>query len=404
VTGQTHLLPADLRSVGRLAIDATVRLADLVEALHGSIGPTQRLRGGTASGRTRGLTGLVYAAIRGVTRLVGAGMDGALRPLLPLLGERSSSPERDAVVAALNGVLGDHLAATGNPLAIPMCLRRKGQPLELEREALARAIPQPTGRLLVLAHGLCLADRQWERKGHDHGAALARDLGYTPIYLHYNSGRHVSSNGRDFAELLERLVQQWPVPVEELAILCHSMGGLVARSACHFGRAAGHGWIRPLRRIVFLGTPHHGSPLERGGNGIDQLLGYSTYTAPLARLGKIRSAGVTDLRHGNLLDEDWEGRDRFAPGSDTRGVVPLPEGVECFAAAATTAKESGSLRDQLLGDGLVPLRSALGLHDSAERDLGIPAARRWIGTGMHHFDLLSRPEAYARIRGWLEGE
>ena len=115
------------------------------------------------------------------------------------------------------------------------------------------------------------------------------------------------------------------------------MGGLVARSACHYGAAAGHAWLRHLRTLVFLGTPHHGAPMERGGNWIDLLLGISPYSAPLARLGKIRSAGITDLRYGNLTHEDWQGRDRFARG-DRRRFVPLPEGVRCYAIAATTAK------------------------------------------------------------------
>ena len=188
----------------------------------------------------------------------------------------------------------------------------------------------------MLAHGLCLNDLQWNRRGHDHGAALARDLGYTPVYLHYNTGLHISTNGRQLAEALEALVAQWPVPLEEFALVAHSMGGLVARSACHYGALAAHAWPRRLGTLVFLGTPHHGAPMERGGNWIDTLLEISPYTAPFARLGKIRSAGITDLRYGNLADEDWHGRDRFARG-DRRRFVPLPDGVRCFAIGATAA-------------------------------------------------------------------
>ena len=224
----------------------------------------------------------------------------------------SSSAEREALQAAANGVLGDHLAASANPLAIPMRLRRDGQPLDLTTPALAAALPQPTGKILVLAHGLCMNDRQWRRKGHDHGAALAADAGFTPVYLHYNSGLHVSTNGRAFAGQLEALLGAWPVPVDELVIIGHSMGGLLARSACYYGELAGHAWPRHLRKIVFLGTPHHGTAFERGGNWVTVALGVSRYTAAFARLGKIRSAGITDLRYGSFLDEDWEDRDRFA--------------------------------------------------------------------------------------------
>jgi pimeloyl-ACP methyl ester carboxylesterase len=339
--------------------------------------------------------------IRGITHLVGGGMDAVLTALAPQLDHAAPSTQREALLAALNGVLGDHLAASDNPLTIPMRLRRDGQPLELTPERLAADIPQPGGKILLLAHGLCLNDLQWLRKGHDHGAALAADAGFTPVYLHYNSGLHISTNGRAFAELIETLLRAWPVPVDELVLLGHSMGGLVARSACHYGKMAGHDWLRHLRKIVFLATPHHGSPLERGGNWIDIGLGASPYTAALARLGKIRSAGITDLRHGNLLDEDWEQRDRFARAKAQRpAVVPLPEGVQCYAVGASIPRETDGLKTRLVGDGLVLLPSALGQHADPDRDLSFNS-QRWIGYGMHHFDLLERREVYARLCQWL---
>ncbi|HEY0556627.1 MAG TPA: alpha/beta hydrolase [Thermoanaerobaculia bacterium] len=381
-TGSVHL--SDLRGLARLATEATTGVTDLVEAVHREIA-------GPLGLPQRAIAGLVYGSVRGVTRLVGAGAEALLAPLAARLrgeGEGESSPRREALLAALNGVLGDHLEASGNPLAISMSLRRKGD-------------GPVSGKIVVLAHGLCLNDRQWERRGHDHGAALARDLGYTPVYLHYNSGLHVSINGRAFADRLQALIDHWPVPVEELAIVAHSMGGLISRSACFQGAAAGQEWVRRLRHLVFLGTPHHGAPLERGGNWVDVLLEAAPYAAPFARLGKVRSAGITDLRHGNLLDEDWRGRDRFEPARDARRPVPLPEGVRCYAVAATTGKTPGDLNDRLLGDGLVPLESALGLHAEPGRSLAFPESRQWIGAGMNHLDLLSRPEVYDRIRDWL---
>jgi hypothetical protein len=152
---------------------------------------------------------------------------------------------------------------------------------------------------------------------------------------------------------------------------------------------------------VFLGTPHHGAPLERGGHWVDVLLGATAYSAPLARLGKVRSAGITDLRFGNLLDDDWIGRDRFARGNDRRAPVPLPEDVACFAIAGSTARKAGNRSDRRIGDGIVPLASALGRHANPALSLGFDDARLWVAHGTNHLDLLSRRAVYARIKDWL---
>jgi pimeloyl-ACP methyl ester carboxylesterase len=392
----------DLRGASRLVIDATKRVTDVVEAMHTTIGGGPAILGKPLAGPTRFINGLVYGSIRGVTRLVGSSIELALAQLTPLLGESAPGPEREAVLAVLNGVLGDYLAETGNPLAVEMSLRHDGQTLELETEALRAALPAAGGKVLVLLHGSSMNDLQWSRHGHDHGAALARDLGYTPVYLRYNSGLHVSTNGRELDAMLEQLVLAWPVPVVELVLLGHSMGGLVARSACHVSEAhaadAPRVWRSKLTKLVCLGTPHHGAPLERGGNWLDVLLGVSRYSTPLARLGKLRSAGVTDLRFGNVIDEHWVGRDRFALAEDTRRELKLPANVECYAIAATTSPEGGQ---NAFGDGLVPVDSALGRHSLSHLTLAFPEAHRATFYGTGHLDLLDRPEVYAQLRAWL---
>ena len=399
---KTHIRPADIRGLSRLAIDATLGLTRLVETMHHNIARTPGPLGQYTQEPTRGITGLVYRTIQGTTRLVGGGIDLLLGQLTALLDREpaASSNTREALLAAVNGVLGDHLAASANPLAIPMQLRVEGQPLVLDPQALAASLPQAGGRILLLVHGLCMNDLQWRRRGHDHGAALAAAAGYTPLYLHYNSGEHVSRNGRALADLLETLVQAWPVPIESLTIGGHSMGGLVARSACHYGGLAAHAWLRQLRHMVFLGTPHHGAPLERGGNWVNLVLELSPYTAALARLAKLRSAGITDLAHGSILDDDWQQGDRFARKRQ-RHCVPLPQGVPCYAIAATTAVAEAKAGKTLPGDGLVPLHSALGRHAQRSQDLGIPAAQRAVVHGLHHLDLLDNPEVCARLLRWL---
>ncbi len=390
----------DLRAWSHLAVTATLGVTDLCEQLHHNISRLPGVFGDAVVEPTRGITGFVYRSIRGVTRGVGGGVDRVLARL-PEPRDASSSPAREALLAALNGVVGDHLAATANPLAIGMGLRRDGRALVLEREALQRDLGAVSGRIVVLAHGLCMSDLQWRRNGHDHGAALARDARYTPVYLHYNSGLHISSNGRAFSARLQALVDAWPVPIEELVLLGYSMGGLVARSACHQAPALGHDWPRHLHRIVFVGTPHAGSPLERHGNRIGELLDASPYTAAFARLGRLRSAGITDLRHANLVDGDWQGHDRFARGEGVGESVPLPRGVTAYAIAGTLSRKPGGLRGAFVGDGLVPVASALGRHARIERDLGLPRARQWIGHGISHLDLLDSEAVYARLLAWL---
>lgn len=398
-----HLRAADLRGYGRLAIDATLSMTDLVEAMHSNIAATAWPFGRAAADRTSGITGFVYDAIRGIGGLVGSGLDQALAGLVPWTDrDTRSSFEREALISVINGVLGDHLEASGNPLAIPMRLRSAGRALQLDRAALTQAFPQAGPRLLLMVHGLCMNDLQFARKGHHHGDALARELGYTTLDLHYNSGRHVSVNGREFSAQLEALVREWPVPVEEIVIVGFSMGGLVTRSACHYAAQAGHSWRQRLKRIVFVGTPHHGAPLERGGNRLQWLAGITPYTAPLGRLGMIRSAGITDLRHGSLIDEDWQGHNRFARHDDQRQVVPLPANVRCHVLAASTGAREGDASDALLGDGIVFLNSALGRHTQPQRALSFAAGDSKVLFRTTHLGLLDSAAAYAQLRDWLK--
>jgi pimeloyl-ACP methyl ester carboxylesterase len=395
---ETHAHAEDLRGAARLVVTATQAVTGIVEDMHRTIASGPAILGKPLAGPARLLTGVVYPPIRGVTAMVGGLVDTTLRAIAPHLAKNAPSAQRDAIVSALNGVVGDHLEETDNPLALSMTFRVDGRDLPTEPVALAQALPHATAKLLVLVHGCAMNDRQWLRNGHDHGEALARDLGFTPVYVRYNSGRHISTNGRELAHKLEALTRAWPVPLDEITLLGHSMGGLVARSATHIAEAEGLEWRRPLRRLVCLGAPHHGSPLERGGNVIDLLLGVSAYSAPLAKLGMLRSAGVTDLRHGNVIDEHWQGRGRFERECGDRACVRLPEGVDCFAIGATATDGIGAA---LLGDGLVPLASALGRHDNPLLTLAFPDANQWIAERTGHLQLLESPAVYAKLRGWL---
>ncbi len=400
--GRSHA--DELRGVSRVAIDATKGVTDVVEGMHVTIASGPAILGKPLAVPARLLTGLVYGGIRGVTRVVGASLDAVLTQLAPFLGSSAPGPERGAVIAALNGIIGDYLSETSNPLATEMALCHRGEVLELTQSALAAAFPDARSHVVVLAHGCAMNDTQWRRRGHDYGAVLASAIGCTPVYLRYNSGLHVSTNGHTFAALLEELHAAWPVPIQSLTLLCHSMGGLVARSACHAAESERQAWRAKLTALVTLGTPHHGAPLERGGAWVDVLLGVSRYSAPLARLGKLRSAGVTDLRYGNVLDEHWSGRDRFARSGDPRRALSLPKGVACYAVAASLSAAATGAKGapkSLRGDGLVPVDSALGRHKRADLVLAFPEDHQFVGYSMGHLDLLYREEIADKLIEWL---
>ncbi len=408
-----HLHWSDLHGYSHLVIDATLGVTDLVEAMHLNIlrlpRPFNSLRAKHRAGKhgpvhavARKATGLVYGSVRGITRLVGAGIDKALERLAPEIEHLQSTKERAAVLSILNGVLGDHMASRNNPLTITMGWHHKGKPLALTTEALGQALPQANGRILVMLHGHCMNELQWTTgSGHNHGEVLAQHTGLTPMVLRYNTGLHVSQNGRALADQLEQLVAAWPTKIQEICIVGYSMGGLLARSAFYYGTLAQHGWMAQVRKLIFVGSPHHGSMLERAGNLVDVALQVSPYSEALARLGKIRSAGTTDLRFGNLIDEDWAGRDRFAPGADPRQPLPLPAQVQCYAIAAMIAKEHSELSAKLVGDGLVPLKSALGQHPDNNHALVFAPDRQKVFYGMTHLGLLDSQAVCTQMQAWL---
>jgi pimeloyl-ACP methyl ester carboxylesterase len=404
---QPLLQAADLRGAARLTTDAVAGLSSLVEAMHARITSLARSTGGdeptSDNDRAPGPTGLAYGTVRGVTHRVGGGAEALFGWLAPALATvdplQPPHPEHEAVVAALNGVLGDHLPATDNPLAIKMAFRHSGVALPLERLTLRARLQRPTPRLLVLLHGLCMNDLQWRRSGHDHADALARELGFTPIHLHYNTGLSISTNGRILAPLMEKLYDAWPMPIERLAMMGHGMGGLVARSAIHHGTLLQRGRLRWPTRVddlVCLGSPHQGAPLERAGNGLDLLLGATPYKASLARLSKIRSAGINDLRLGNIVP---------GPASDDGtyrcAQVSLPEHTRCFAVAACQGEAGNSLESELPGDGLVAVASALGHHHALGRRLDFAPNRQAVVHDSSHLDLLSSAQVYCLLRQWL---
>lgn len=397
---------SNLKDGKQLVFEAIISITDIVESMHHRISPISKLTHSPESGRTKGLTGLVYKGIRSLTTIVGKGIDVPLEVISDLLTKSNEDASSNALRSTLNGILGDHLVERNSSLAIPMALKHEGK--QLDAALLTKFIEQSNGKIVIMVHGLCMNDQQWQKDGHDHGKALANDLGHTAIYLHYNSGLHISKNGKAFSDLLEQLVTQTKAANSELpleiSIVAHSMGGLVSRSAYHQAQLAKQQWPDSIKNICFLGTPHHGAPLEKLGNWLDVLVGLHAYSAPLKSLLKVRSAGITDLRHGNIIESDWQARNRFDFSRDKRTPLALPESVNCYTIATTASAVQNRLNEQVIGDGLVSLNSALGKHQNKSFTLQFPTSHQWIGRDINHIQLLSSPDVYAVIKKWLKGD
>jgi pimeloyl-ACP methyl ester carboxylesterase len=345
----------------------------------------------------------VYETVATGTGLVGRAADAAIERRQ--IGEGaaiSRTRQGSAVVGALAGLMGDRLERERSELHEPVSVRVEGLAVSPDAAALRRAFPAASDRLVVFLHGLMGTEFYWRWGGQgeaDYGERLAGDLGYTPLYLRYNSGLHISENGRAVATLLERVLAAWPVEVRGVALVGHSMGGLVARSACHYGDQHRHAWTERVRHVVSLGTPHLGAPLAQGVHVASVALSSLPETRMLGSFLRRRSAGIRDLRHGSLVDEDWRGQDQDSLRAAACQEVPLLAGAKhCFVSASITRSPQHPL-GRLLGDTLVLVASASG----RSRTRRIPFEDRHghhVG-GAHHLALLNHPEVYEQLRGWL---
>jgi pimeloyl-ACP methyl ester carboxylesterase len=311
-------------------------------------------------------------------------------------------------VSALNATIGDRLADSDSSLAIHMALRSDNQDLPALSGALATAYPDPTCKLAVFLHGLGETENSWRLNGRKpdpevtitYGSRLAADAGFTPLYLRYNTGLHISVNGKLLADLLTSLFSAWPTPVEEVIMVGHSMGGLVARSACYYGERSGDPWIPSVRHVFYLGSPHLGAPLERVASYSTWALSGTELTRPLASLINRRSAGIKDLRFGYVVDDDWSDCDPDACLRSHRHNVSLLSSAEHYSISATISSRQRHPLGWIFGDLLVPPASAHG-HHPRNRNVDFPRDHRYHLGNSHHFDLLNHPDVYDVIDACL---
>ena len=354
-----------------------------------------------------GITDGVYGAIKGIGGALFKQADVALK-----LAERNFQPAtktalavtppaiaRDNVVSAISGLIGDAMSQERNPLRVKLGFYREGHRTLLSAPVLEAAYPDATGKLVIFIHGLCCNEHTWRfyQRPDDadtvpYGDRLDK-LGWTALYVRYNSGLHISLNGRTLARQIQKLVEAWPVPVTEIALIGHSMGGLVARSACHAGGKAKLPWTQQVSQVICLGSPHLGAPLAHGAHLAAAALDRFALSRPVSKILNVRSVGIRDLQHGRIADEDWKKRPADALGAEALTPIPRLEGTRYHFIGSSFGIDENDLVGRVLGDGLVKLPSATARHLADADTATLYRA--------HHMSLLNHPAIWAQIAARL---
>jgi pimeloyl-ACP methyl ester carboxylesterase len=401
----------EARDTGALVGTALGELADVVRDVHKAVARRLFARVGAAAVPVRlmhdGITAIAYPSARVGVRAIPAAIGlAAMAKIDPGARSVHEDPRGRFTFGAINGFWGDRLAEQRPTLAPPMRMRAHGGQLRQVPATVVHDVADTaTGRIIVFLHGLCESDvswsfravKTWGERTVTYGSLLRDERGWTPLYVSFNSGLHISTNGLGLAEHLHAIVSDWPVPVTDVTLVGHSMGGLIARSAAHQAAELGLPWVTSLRHLVGLGAPHLGAPLERVVNRGTHAMAKLPETRPLATWLNRRSVGIKDLRHGALVEADWSGFDPEDHLDNCTGVAFLPH-VAHYAVSATLSRQPTS-RLPFLGDLLVDHASATG--NGPRRKLAFEVERSLHVGGKHHFHLLGDPLIYAHLRNWL---
>jgi triacylglycerol lipase len=307
----------------------------------------------------------------------------------------------ELALGILNGAIGDYLSRTKNGLATEMTLVHDNEPVASSREALAHAYPEAKSKVAILVHGLMCTETAFDLAGGgDYGTLLERDLGVTPLYVRYNSGLPIADNGAYFARLLDDLVTNWPTPLKDILLIGYSMGGLVVRSACHIAAKNKSEWLKLVKRAIYVGTPHRGAPLERGGRVVSKILTAipDPYTRLIAEVADLRSEGLQDLGDAELRHEDRARRKKTFDLTDAEHPVPLLKSMKHYLVAGALSSEPWL--QKLFGDSIVPLASAT--NGLIAKGAVLPPDHVKIVAGTSHVDLARSLDVYAHVRAFAE--
>lgn len=375
------------KGVAHLAMHSAAEITELVTEMHGTIKRVPMPIGGGVV-NARAAAPFPYRLVSGIFRQIARGIG-----MLPVHADLTHQPPYAlAIISALNGVCGDKLARWQSPLALPMSLR------DSHGEAMAwgnLADSNGNAKVVIYLHGLCMSDREWQTPTKQGLDELMQSKGWQIGHLRYNSGRPIWQNGEDLANWLDAANTAYPA--REIVLVGHSMGGLLMRSAFAYATEHGQQWPERVSKAVYLATPHLGAPMERAGNRANTLLGHSPYTAPFMRLGNIRSAAIKDLRYGFISQVEHERTQDMGSSDHRENLVPLPDGIAHLFIAGSINPETAK---SWVGDGLVPLYSALGQHKKLEKHLVGADLTRLTFDYVDHMAMLSDVRVWDALTDW----
>ncbi|MGZ4288307.1 MAG: esterase/lipase family protein [Solirubrobacteraceae bacterium] len=401
----------DIEAIGELAGEALAAGGGLIKEMHEGIAsrPFEIMGPSAAPARVihDGVSRAVYTGVR-------IGLRAAARGSAAVLAKRAhdegpalaATPAGSLALGAIHGLYGNHIEERGNRLALGMEIRRGADPIAVTPDGLAEGFPDATSRIAVFIHGLCETDESWRHfllrgdraRRRTYGERLQDELSFTPVHVRYNTGLRISQNGRRLAQMLDDMVTAWPCGVEELVLVGHSMGGLVARGACHYAELDRRRWTDAVRHVFCLGTPHLGADLEKGANVLSWAFVKLPETRALGKFLDARSVGIKDLRFGSCIEEDWRDCDPDEYVRDRCQEVPfLPDANYYFIAATLNEGPVGTF----VGDLLVRVPSASGRGNGKGRRIPFEVDNGCELSGLTHFDLLNHPAVYEQLRTWI---
>jgi len=320
---------------------------------------------------------------------------------------KTSDEHKHHLIPIIHGLVGDTLAENNHSLTINMSFRKNRQDVTVEELCLEERLIGKGQHLVVFAHGLMGNEVIWQSNADEqslkYGTLLEQELGITSIYIRYNTGLHISENGKSLAQLLQQLFDVYGENISQITLLGYSMGGLVVRSAGYYANQQHHRWLTRLSSVILMSVPNDGAYLEQFGHLTTSILRKipNLPTRLVAEAIDQRSDGIKDLRHGWMVEEDWKHPDCHRLLNVPRtSVNPLP-GVTYHIIAGTIAQDEMSPLAVFFGDGLVSKHSALGKTFANHYQSSSQQITYQTFPKMNHATMLNNLEVYQYIKSLL---